>query len=306
MRNNVSGIRNRTLIITGPTASGKTGVAEKLAEILDGEIVSCDSRMIYRYLDIGTGKVFNSDEVAYHLIDIAHPEDTMSTHDLVKRAKDSLNDIYHRDKIPIMCGGSHHIVESILNGIDPGPDPSPSLRSRLRQEEKEMGEGHLHSLLKRTDPALASKVHPNNINRIIRYLELALMDTHNEGIEPLDGTIMHFHFDRSINALRERIESRYSKMIEIGWREEVEKLSEMGISPDMPGCSSIGYPEMFEHVQGKLDTEETKNMIIKATVELARKQRKWKRRFSNIHIFYLDEIGSDRALDIIMKKMKEL
>jgi tRNA dimethylallyltransferase len=301
----VSVIKDRTLIITGPTASGKTGVAERTARLLDGEIVSCDSRMIYRYLNIGTGKVFNSDKVEYHLIDIAEPEEILSTYDLALRAKDSIKDILGRNKTPILCGGSHHIVETILNGIDPGPVPSPSLRSRLRVEEKERGKGHLHSLLGGLDPELALKVHPNNTNRIIRYLEHAILDAKNEGLEPLGGTVMHFHFDRSITTLRERIGRRYSRMVDMGWKEEVQELSEIGITKNMPGCNSIGYPEMFDHMEGKMGIEDAKEKIIRATIDLARKQRKWKRRFMNIRIMDLDEMGPDGACDMIFEMMKE-
>ena len=164
---------DKPIIICGPTASGKTALAERIAEFLMSPIINSDQSQALKFYNIGTGRIFNSRKVEYRLTDLFHPFDKNTTYEMVWRMREEMNQISKEGKIPVICGGSHHLIERFINGMESTPLPDDDQRIRWRQDEKEFGTGYLHKHLRDLRPDLASKVHPNNIHRIVRYLEIA-------------------------------------------------------------------------------------------------------------------------------------
>ncbi len=293
-----------TIFIGGPTASGKTKVAEGLAASMNGEIISCDSRTAYRHLDIGTGKIFNSPDIIYHMVDIIEPGTVLTTSEFVILSRSIIDDVKDRGRVPIICGGSSHLMERMIQGMEPAPDPSPYLRRFLKYEEMRKGKGHLYSILEQLDPDLASKVHPNDSHRILRYIENVLSRTDNERIPPLECSNLILYINTSIISLRKRIEERCDLMLEKGWIQEVRSLKDMGFDKASAGCDSIGYPSIFDLLDGKLTMEECREKIISDTVVFARKQKRWKKRLKGAIEMDLKDHGLD-TVNLMVREITE-
>jgi tRNA dimethylallyltransferase len=266
------------LIITGPTASGKTYLAERIASKARGEIISADSRTIYNDLVIGTGRYSNSSEITYHLIGIIQIGMTFSAYDWVKKARSISEEVLDREGLPIICGGTHHYVELFLKGIDSVPEPDAELRILLKTLAAGKGKVHVHGILRDLDPDLAEKVHPNNLERIVRYIERAGAKREIKAIPPFfeDHVLYFLQPDNKIIAAS--IERRVDEMIEKGWVDEVRGLMEKGFTPDSPGLDSIGYSDILSHIRGEIDLEEARSGIIAKTIEYSKKQLKWMKR----------------------------
>jgi tRNA dimethylallyltransferase len=290
------------LIITGPTASGKTYIAEKIAGIVQGEIISADSRTIYRELDIGTGKFTNSDQIPYHLTNVAGIGQNISSYDWVQKATRIIRKIEERDRIPIICGGTMHYIHAFINGIDSVPGPDEEMRRDLREMAKKEGKVHVHDLLKKMDPILANSVHPNNLDRVIRYIEKVRGIIKVDALSPFEGPFAIFFIEPNKELLRSRVSSRVKEMIAQGWIEEVESLIEQGYEIDEPGFDSIGYREIFKHIKGDITLQEAERSICRRTMEYSKKQLNWKKRLDPHTIHINDPSDLESAVDI----MKEI
>jgi len=266
------------LIITGPTASGKTLLAEALSRKLNAEIVSADSRTRYRSLRIGTGRYGLSDDITYHLIDDLDPGEFASSFDWSIKAREAVAGIEKRRKLPVICGGSMHSIQRFIEGMDKAPPPDPELRAVLRGVVERNGQEYLHKVLDEMDPLAASRVHPNNINRVIRYIEKAVCENTVEALPHYNGPYHLLSTMRGREELNKMIRSRTRKMLEDGWVDEVRDLLEEGISQNAPGFTSTGYPHVIAHTQGAMTFDEMERAINKDTVELSRKQLKWIRK----------------------------
>lgn len=297
-------MKDHSIFIGGPSGSGKTAVAESLARKIKGEIISCDSRTIYRRFDIGTGKMGNSKEIPYHMVDIIDPGEVMPVYHLVIEARKKIEEVKERGSIPIICGGSHFWMERLLKGMKPTPPPDPGERNRLRDLERKKGNGTLHNMLKDLDQDLASKVHSNNLSRILRYLEIAKQNKIIPAIAPLEGRWNIYFLAGDIESLKKRIETRTTGMIENGWKEEVIGLIDDGIEPPIPGTDSIGYPDLYQLLSGKIDLGSCIYNINSKTVRLAKDQMKWSRRLDDPEIFDIDEINPDGMAGIISDLIK--
>ena len=179
------------IIITGPTASGKTAIAEEIGRRSNGEIISADSRTLYRDLKIGTGRYTLSDDLKYHMIDLLGPDEFISVREFIIKARDACSDIERRGKIPILCGGTMHYIDRFIKGIDPNPPPDPALRRKLKRISRDHGPDRVHEMLKQMDPDMASTVHPNNLERTIRYIERAGCKQKREAIKPFSEKFIH-------------------------------------------------------------------------------------------------------------------
>ncbi len=285
----------KILFIVGPTASGKTELGIKICRRIKGEIISADSRQIYKYMDIGTAKPLNP-EVPHHLIDIKDPKERYSAYEFYLDAKRCIEDILKRGKRPVVVGGTGLYIRALTEGLFPQPRISPEVKERLLEELKEKGIEALYHELEKVDPEAASKIHPRDRQRIVRALEVyrgtgipisqfwkKKIDT---GIEPV---YIGIGWERK--ELYRRIEERVKRMVESGWVDEVRNLLSMGYSPSDPGFSSVGYREVVGFIEGRYSEEIMIKLIVKKTKEYARRQIMWFRRLP-VHWLSPDTLGS--------------
>ena len=263
------------IIISGPTASGKTDIAEMISKRSCAEIISADSGTRYRELRIGTGRYTLSEDLPYHMVGDLALSEYSSSFEWVAKARRIVDEISSRDAHAVICGGSFHLIDRFLHGLEPGPPPDRELRCELRGLEEKEGHGTLHRMLSGLDPPSASSVHPNNTNRIIRYIEKAMLPEGVENVPPFEGIYHHFCILRNRDELSRRIWDRTMEMISMGWINEVMSLLEKDFPDSSPGFSSIGYRHIISHIRDSLTIEETVSSIVKDTVDLSRKQIRW-------------------------------
>jgi len=270
------------ILLVGPTAVGKSEIAIQLAERLNGEIVSADSRLFYRGLDIGTAKPSPAARarVPHHLIDIAEPDETLSLAIFQQKARQAIADIHARHKLPLLVGGTGQYVRAITQGwtLPPQP-PSPRLRVVLEALGVQRGEVWLHEALRRLDPAAAAAIDPRNRRRTIRALEVIL----NTGCRfseqrrqlPPPYRLISIGLTRPRRELYARIDARIEAMFAAGLLDEVRGLLARGYSPELPSMSGIGYREGVRVVKGQLSEEQAKVQMRRATRALVRRQSNW-------------------------------
>lgn len=276
--------------IIGPTASGKSDIAERLAPKIDAEIISLDSMSVYRGMDIGTAKP--SPEVRraipHHLIDVIPPTEEFSAAEYVELARRSLRDIRARGKTPLFVGGAPLYVRLLLEGVFEGPSADPELRKKLRRvAEEDGGSKALHDRLAAVDPVSAARLHPNDTKRIIRALEV--YELAGEPISKLQkqwGTKRLLTYSdnlaiivRDRDDLRERIRRRVDEMFRSGLVSEVERLLASYSRISHTASAAVGYAEVIEHIENGVPLEETVEKVKHRTWQVARKQIAWFRRF---------------------------
>lgn len=279
--------KTKVLAIVGPTASGKTALSIRLAKALDGEIISCDSMQVYRGMDIGTAKptVAEREGIPHHLIDIAEPSESFSVADYAPLAVKAIEEIAARGKLPIFCGGTGLYLDAVLTAneySEAGSDPA--LREALAREVEEKGAVALWERLKLEDPVSAEAIHPNNVKRVIRALEIKLLtgvpksewDSRSRlAPSPYDAVVLGlFYPDRSV--LYERIGRRVDIMMEEGLLAEVESLVSSGRLPHgSTAAQAIGYKEMLSYLDGEGTLEEAVETLKMATRRYAKRQITW-------------------------------
>lgn len=281
----------KIIAVAGPTASGKTAMAIEIARKFDGEVVSCDSMQIYKFMDIGTAKPDKNElELArHHMIDIVHPGEKCSVADFVKLARACIDDIIRRDKLPILAGGTGLYMDSVLENIvfeDFGNDPE--FRDEMQKLADANGVEAVHKLLEEKDPEAADKIHPNNLRRVIRALEVCHLTgktftqvNQESRHEPVyDALILGIDTEREV--LYDRINKRVDEMMKNGLLEEVQNLKNMGISRDTTAMQAIGYKEMLEFLEGRDSLEEAIEKIKMESRRYAKRQLTWFRRNNKI------------------------
>ena len=270
------------ILIVGPTAVGKTELAIQLAERMNGEIVSADSRLFYRGMDIGTAKPTREEmtRVSHHLIDIADPDDILSLAVFQQKATKSIEDIYARKRIPFLVGGTGQYVRAVTQGWSPPEvEPDERLRAELERMKEERGIYWLHDKLKGLDPESAEKIDARNYRRTIRALEV-IMTTGRKFSEQRGQRASPYHLItvglmRPRPELYERVDERIDVMFEKGFLEEVRGLLAKGYSPSLPTMSAIGYRECIRVIHGELTEEQAKAEIRRATRVFVRRQANW-------------------------------
>lgn len=277
--------------VVGPTASGKTDYAIGLAKERGGEVVSCDSMQIYRHMDIGTAKPTSEErqEIPHHMIDIAEPEENFSVARFVKLARECIDDILERGKIPVLCGGTGLYFDSIINNLEFSEmETDEEYRQSLNALAEEKGCEFVHRMLREVDPRSADAIHPNNLKRVIRALEIykvsgkpkSVLDREQRG-EPLyEGEI--FGLSRPRDVLYDRINRRVDIMMEQGLLEEVKTLLSMGISPKATSMQAIGYKELVWYLDGTLPLKEAVDKIKQESRRYAKRQITWFKRNPDI------------------------
>lgn len=300
----------KIIAIAGPTASGKTALAIEIAKRFDGEVVSCDSMQIYKFMDVGTAKP-DKDEikaVKHHMIDIMHPSEKCSVADFVRLARGCIDDIIGRGKLPILAGGTGLYMDSVLENIvfdDFGS--APDFRAEMQKLADTEGAEAVHCLLMEKDPEAAEKIHPNNVRRVIRALEVCHLTGKTftqvnleSRREPLyDALILGIDTDREI--LYDRINMRVDKMMDNGLLEEVQTLKNMGIDCDTTAMQAIGYKEMLEFIEGRATVDEAVEKIKMESRRYAKRQMTWFRR--NEKIQWISAEQPD-YLTIVLEKCK--
>jgi len=273
---------NKLIVIVGPTASGKTKVSIELAEKFNGEIVSADSRLLYRGMDIGTAKP-TKEELAlirHHLVNIADPDNIWSLAKYQKAAFEVIGDIHSRGKLPFLVGGTGQYIKSIYQGWSiPEVKPDQNIRSALENWSTEIGNQGLHDRLAAIDPTAAKSIQPQNIRRTIRALEVIFSSGRKFSIQrkrtmPLfQSLILGMSMSRGV--LYERIDTRLSEMIKSGFVEEVKLLLNQGYSFDQPAFSAIGYRQIMAYLNGEISLDDALVEIKRLTRQLVRRQANW-------------------------------
>lgn len=304
------GNRPPLILIVGPTAVGKTEISIQLAERLKGEIVSADSRLFYRGMDIGTAKPTSEEQarVPHHLIDIANPDEILSLAVFQQKAREAIADIHTRNHLPFLVGGTGQYARAVTEGwIPPEVPPNPELREQLEKWKVENGEDWLYEKLKGLDSQAADMIDPHNVRRTIRALEV-IITTGKKFSEQRGQSDSPYHLvtiglTRPREELYQRVDARIEMMIENGFLDEVRTLLEKGYSPSLPTMSAIGYRECISVIQGDLTEEQAKVRMRRATRVYVRRQANWfKESDPNIRWFRVE----DGVVNIIEKNIREL
>ncbi len=278
----------RLVVVAGPTASGKTAAAVRLAKEIGGEIVSADSMQVYRYLDIGSAKVKPEETggIPHHLISVLDPKEPFNVTVFKALADEAIEGIYARGRIPVLCGGTGFYIQAVLRDIDFDENAEgTAYREALQRLADEKGAGYLHEMLLKKDPKSAEAIHENNVKRMIRALEFLEktgfpISEHNarerEKKSPYDFD--YFVLTRERKALYEGIERRVDRMMEEGLLEEVRFLKDYGCTPEMTSMQGLGYKQLLAYLNGYGTLEEAVSRIKTETRHFAKRQLTWFRR----------------------------
>ena len=274
------------LVLTGPTATGKTATAIELARHYTLEIINGDSRLFYRGMDIGTAKPSAAERAAvpHHLIDMLDPGDAMSLAEFQDQAFALIREIHQRDRLPVIAGGTQQYINAVIEGWKiPRVSPQPELRARLEQEAREHGREQLRERLARLDPVAADSIGLNT-RRLIRALEVIEATgrpiSEQQGKGDVDFAPLLISLTMPRNQLYERIDDRSHAMVEAGLVDEVRSLLEAGVSPDASAFSSIGYRQVIPYLSGEIDHDQMITRIQHDTHRLVRHQETWLRKSS--------------------------
>ena len=276
------------IILTGPTAVGKTAASIGLAKAVGGEIISADSMQVYRQMDIGSAKITKEEMqgVPHYLVDVLEPEEAFNVVRYQELAKEAIEEIFRSEHIPIVVGGTGFYIQALLYDIDfTENDSDLSLREELEKKAREEGAESLHALLEKADPQAAAQIHPHNVKRVIRALEFnrktgQKISEHNERERQKESpyNFAYFVLTDDRKALYERIDRRVDKMMEQGLLEEVRRLKDRGLPRDSVSMQGLGYKELFAYLEGEYPLEEAVRIIKRDTRHFAKRQLTWFRR----------------------------
>ena len=296
--------KKNAVALAGPTASGKTGIGIHLASSLGTEVISVDSRQIYRRLDIGTAKPTAAEvhRVPHHLVDFVDPSEKFSVGDFRRAVGELLPRFEEAEMIPLFVGGTGLYMKAVLEGLCPAPPASGELRLWL-QRASHFPAGGLHDLLGRVDAAAARKIHPNDTYRLTRALEVYYLTgetlssrqgRHRFAERPFTALVCAVR--RSREDLRDRIDRRLEMMMAAGFADEVARLLQEGMDPSLPAFRAVGYPQMVRHIRGEATLRETLDEIRRATWQYARRQITWFRGVEDIVWIDAEPDSSDEDL----------
>lgn len=305
------------IILTGPTAVGKTKASIGLAKAIGGEIISADSMQVYRHMDIGSAKITKEEmaDVPHYLIDVLEPEEEFHVVRFQQMAKVAMADIYSRGKIPIIVGGTGFYIQALLYDIDFTENEGDSVyREKLEALAKEKGAAYLHGQLAMVDPKSAEEIHANNIKRVIRALEFyhqtgQKISEHNERERQKESPYQFCYFvlnDRR-ECLYERIDQRVDQMIRNGLVQEVQTLKERGCTKQMVSMQGLGYKEIFSYLEGDCSLEEAVYIIKRDTRHFAKRQLTWFKRERDVIWVQKDGLNYDdkKLLQSLLESIKE-
>ena len=292
------------IILTGPTAVGKTDLSIQLAKAMNGEIISADSMQVYRHMDIGSAKVTpeEMDGVPHHLIDVLEPEEEFNVVVFQKLTKEALTGIYERGHIPIIVGGTGFYIQALLYDIDfTENDGDTAIRRELEKLAQTQGAGCLHQMLQEIDPESAAAIHQNNVKRVIRAIEFyrqtgKKISLHNEQEREKQSPyqFLYYVLDTDRKTLYERIDRRVDLMMEHGLVDEVKHLADMGCTRDMVSMQGLGYKEILDYLSGEISLEEAVYILKRDTRHFAKRQITWFKRERDVRWLELEQFQNDR------------
>jgi tRNA dimethylallyltransferase len=283
--------RPALLVICGPTAVGKTSLALDLAEYFDGEIISADSRQVYRLMDIGTAKPNREEQqrVRHHLIDVVWPDEEFHAARFVSSAEQAIKDACHRNRRPFLVGGTGLYIRALTEGLLQAPSADQEFRRALHARAEKEGSPSLHEELARIDPVSADRLHPNDLIRIVRALEVyeqsgctlsALQDEHGFSSKPYRTLKIGLNLERA--ELYRRVNQRAEAMFEQGLLEEAEALLRSGYDPELKALRTIGYRQAFALLRRQMTREEAIDDLKRSTRRYAKQQLTWLRQDKSI------------------------
>ena len=310
-------MNNRPLIIlTGPTAVGKTALSIGLAKAVDGEIISADSMQVYRKMNIGTAKIQQSEMqgVRHHLIDILDPGEDFNVVLFKKYALEAMKDIYSREKIPVVVGGTGFYIQALLYDINfEDNDNDMSYREELQTLAAEHGNSYIHDMLAGVDPESAEKIHENNVKRVIRALEFykktgMKISKHNEAESQKESpyNFEYFVLNDDRQKLYDRIDRRIDIMLADGLLDEVRSLVDEGYSRDLVSMQGLGYKEMIDYIQERYTLDEAVYTLKSDTRHFAKRQVTWFKREKQVTWVNKNEFDSEAdILSFMIERLRE-
>ncbi|MDE6024433.1 MAG: tRNA (adenosine(37)-N6)-dimethylallyltransferase MiaA [Lachnospiraceae bacterium] len=276
------------VIITGPTAVGKTELSIELAKKINGEIISADSVQVYKHMDIGSAKISKAEmqDIPHYLIDILEPDESFNIALFQELCCKAMDEIYSRRKIPIIVGGTGFYIQSVVYDISFDDTTGDDIRKKYERLHEEKGADYIHGLLKDVDPKSADSIHPNNYKRVIRALEYYEQtgkkisehnETQRENVSPYNFAYFVLNCDRKL--LYDRIERRVDLMLEVGLIDEVKHLKEKySVNRQMVSMQALGYKEILDYLEGEISLERAIYLIKRDTRHFAKRQLTWFRR----------------------------
>ncbi len=300
--------KKKLIVLTGPTAVGKTKLSIALAKKVNGAIISADSMQVYEHMDIGSAKITpeEMDGVKHYLVDCISPKDEegFNVSRFQKMTKEAMAEIYAQGKVPILVGGTGFYIQSVVYDIDfTENDADTSYREMLEELANEKGAEYIHDLLRQVDPKAAEEIHFNNVKRVIRALEFfqktgAPISEHNQTEREIETPydLSYFVLNDDREKLYERINLRVDKMIEDGLVEEVQKLIDMGCTRDMVSMQGLGYKEIIDYLNGDISLEEAIYIIKRDTRHFAKRQLTWFRREKDVQWVHKSEFANEEEI----------
>lgn len=306
-------MKEKVLVLAGPTAVGKTELSIRLAQKLNGEIVSTDSMQIYKHMDIGSAKVSKEEmkDVPHHMIDVITPEVKFSVVDFKNMAEKNIDDILSRGKLPILTGGTGLYINALTCNMNfTEADKDEKYRVELEKLALEKGDAFIHNMLKEIDPISYTSIHPNNRKRVIRALEVYKVSgkpfsSYNIGMDLYEGRYDLYYYVLNMDRakLYDRINKRVDIMMEKGLLEECIKLKEMGYNSSMQSMQGIGYKEILLYLEGSLSLDIAIDMIKQGSRNYAKRQLTWFKKDPRAIFLNKDELSDD---NIIIKIVNDI
>ncbi|MFU0823854.1 tRNA (adenosine(37)-N6)-dimethylallyltransferase MiaA [Clostridium sp.] len=300
-------------ILAGPTAVGKTAISIELAKRLNGEIISADSMQIYKYMNIGSAKIKETEKqgIQHHLIDFLDPQQEFSVAEFKKKATDAINRIYEKRKLPMVVGGTGFYINSLIFNYDfANTYKDENYREYLKLLAEEKGKEYVHNLLKEVDEESYKRLYPNDLKRVIRALEVykltgKTISQYNmeQDIYNIPYNVHYFVLTMNRNKLYERINKRVDMMIDEGLIEEVKNLKDMGCVPNMQSMKGIGYKEILCYLDGEMTLEESIEAIKKNSRNYAKRQLTWFRK--DKRAIWIDKDNYHSDMEIVMDIIKK-
>ena len=303
------------VILTGPTAVGKTNLSIGLAKAIGGEIISADSMQVYKYMDIGSAKITKDEMqgVPHYLVDELEPNEEFNIVRFKQMAVEAMEKIYANGHIPIVTGGTGFYIQALLYDVDfTENEADTEYRAELEHLAKEKGSLYLHNMLKEVDPASAEAIHHNNVKRVIRALEYYKLtgekiSEHNEAESKKESpyNFAYIVLNRRRDVLYERIEKRIDIMLENGLVDEVQRLKDMGYTRDMVSMQGLGYKEILDYLNGSITLDEAVYILKRDTRHFAKRQLTWFRRERDVNWLDIDEKSEDEMLVSVLNILKD-
>jgi tRNA dimethylallyltransferase len=301
-------MKPRLIIIAGPTGVGKTEISIRLAKLLDGEIVSCDSMQVYRLMDIGSAKAKKEEMqgIPHHMVDILDPQATFTVSEYKAMAEIAIDDIISRGKVPIMVGGTGLYIDSVITDMSFAEGSGdPAFRASMDELAMKSGNEEVHRQLQEVDPEAAERIHPNNLKRVIRALEVYHMTGKpfssfaDKGIINPKYEVSYYYLNRKREELYSSIDIRVLKMLEEGLVDEVRMLRERGLTKEHQSMQGIGYKEVLDYLDGIKTYDEMVEEIQRHSRNYAKRQLTWFRRKSLAVEIDRDVMSSEEILNLI-------